>query len=1052
MKSTQTTFVGGIMSPEMYGHADDAKLRSGLREARNYLITPAGGARRRPGSRFVSAHKNSAQRVRLIKFRYSIDQTAVVQAGAGYFRFHAQKANLLYATPRTVLSVDTTAETLTFTAPHNFLNNDAVRVFNTGGAAPGGITTGTTYYVIVVDSTRIQLCATPLPGSAVNLTGSGSGTTRVWLNSDTPRVYVGSKNVTAALTVTFVDTGTGELTTSSAHYLSTGDPVVAPSTAVAGLTVGVTYYAIVTTPTKFQVATTYANAIGGVPIVPFVSTTGTMSYVNKIACSIGHSLSTGDPVNFSVSGGTLIGGLTLGETYYAIVPNNTAFYLALSRADALAGTRASIVSNPGTGTPTFHFVYEAGDLVTNINTPQGFWVCTQRNPQANAPTTPSAYWYLLPSDGTLELPNSYAEADLGALDFAQSGDLLRIVHPSYPPYDLRRLSATNWAFTPAQVAPLLGAPTGLACASTYGRGVEVSTYTVAATTVISTFGPHFATVGDTVCMLGSSEVPDGIYTVATVTAVNALTLSNFSTGLTVGATATSSTGRLQPCTGLTRLTESYRVTAVDVKGLESQPASVTSGVNNLLVEGAANTLTWTPVVGAVRYNVYKEVAGASGLYGFVGSSDTASFTDDNIDPDASVTPPKLDLTLTTNWPGAVAFWEQRTIYGGFNAYPQRLLMSRPGADGDFGFHIPTLDSDSINRDVQALELCRIQFLVPATQLLVMTDSTEFRATTADTEVVSPKSLGCRPFSYVGAAKVKPIVTNGSVVFAAARGGHVYEMGFSSEAGGFVANDLCYRTAHLFDNLSITAAGQQRAPWSINWFVSSNGTLLAHTYVPSEQVGAWHRHDTDGTIEDVCCIPEGTEDSVYLSVKRTVNGATVRYIECISGFAEPTRTAAFFVDCGLVYSGAAATTFRGLDHLEGRSVDVLADGYYIGRKTVASGTITISKPASYVVVGLPIVADLQLPPWAAAVEALGQGRPKNIGKAALRVQNAGPFQVGPSFSALTSANRVVAPNLTTDEIDVSPTGTWSRDGSICIRVTDPLPCTVLGLTLTVSVGG
>jgi len=1055
MRSIQTTFIGGEMSPEMLGHTEDPKLRAGLQAARNYMIAPSGMARRRPGSRFVSEHVNSAKRVRLLPFRFSLDQTMCVQVGEGYFRFHTQGANLLFVTPRTVSSVDTTAETITTSTAHSFALNDQVRLFNTGGAVPAGLTAGTTYYVNPTSTTAFQLSTSAWPGAAVNLTGSGSGTTRVYKNSESPALYIGSKSFTTIswlISATNTTAGNEFITTSTTHDLALGDKVVITGGAGTGITAGTVYYAIPLSTTTLRFATTYANAIGGT-YVDLVGAFGIVDRVfrpDRITIGAGHGLTgNGQPINFTTSA-TLPAGLSAGPTYYAIYVNSTDIALATTYAGAIATTTDVVITNSAAGTHTFHYVYEAGELVTNINVPQGFFVCVTRNPQSVTPGTTS-HWYQLPADGTLELPNTFQESELSSIDFAGVGDTLRLVHPNHAPLDLRRISATSWSVTPATVAPTLSAPIGAAVTTTYGRGLNIASTTAATPTVIKAASSHgFTALIDVVCIVGRADIADGVYVVTTTPAADTFTVMTYVGGSNIGcAAAGGAAGVVQRCSGTTDLTHNYKVTAVDASGLESTPASVTSGVNNLLVDGAYNTITWTAVTGAVRYHVYKE---ESGLYGYIGSSDTTSFKDDNIDPDMSILVPVLDSTLASNNPGAVAFFAQRTLYAGFTSYPQRLLMSRTGSDGDFSYHLPLLDSDRFNRDIAAMELCRVQFLVPTAQLVILTDSTEFRAATVDTEVVSPKSLECRPFSYVGSAKVKPLVTNGSIVFVGSRG-HVHELGFSTEAGGFVSNDLCYRAAHLFDGLTVTAAARQRAPWSINWFVSSDGKLLGHTYVPSENVGAWHRHDTtNGTVEDVCVVAEGVEDAVYLSVKRTINGVTKRYIECIRGFAEPTRTSAFFVDCGLAYSGSPATSFSGLSHLEGQVVDVLADGVYIGQKTVTSGAISITKPASTVAVGLPIVADIQVPPWAAQIEALGQGRPKNVGKAVVRVRNAGPFKAGPDFANLTSSNPIAYPNLTNGDVDVSAIGTWARDGSICLRVTNPLPCTFLAVVLSTQIGG
>lgn len=62
------------------------------------------------------------------------------------------------------------------------------------------------------------------------------------------------------------------------------------------------------------------------------------------------------------------------------------------------------------------------------------------------------------SGGLLELVSPYATADLPTLNFAQSGDVVTLVHPTYPPYELRRLSNTSWTLAPITFGPQIGPP------------------------------------------------------------------------------------------------------------------------------------------------------------------------------------------------------------------------------------------------------------------------------------------------------------------------------------------------------------------------------------------------------------------------------------------------------------------------------------------------------------------------------------------------------------------------------------------------------------------
>ncbi|MDQ4678173.1 hypothetical protein, partial [Stenotrophomonas maltophilia group sp. RNC7] len=147
-----------------------------------------------------------------------------------------------------------------------------------------------------------------------------------------------------------------------------------------------------------------------------------------------------------------------------------------------------------------------------------------------------------------------------------------------------------------------------------------------------------------------------------------------------------------------------------------------------------------------------------------------------------------------------------------------------------------------------------------------------------------------------------------------------------------------------------------------------------TYVPEQQVQGWHRHTTaaSGKFESVCCVTEEDEDAVYTIVKRTINGQSVRYVERLHSRRVEALEDAFFVDAGLSYSGAPATTFGGLDHLEGEEVNILADGAVMSRQVVTGGEVTLQQPASTVHVGLPITADLVTLPMAFEAQAAGQG--------------------------------------------------------------------------------
>lgn len=504
---------------------------------------------------------------------------------------------------------------------------------------------------------------------------------------------------------------------------------------------------------------------------------------------------------------------------------------------------------------------------------------------------------------------------------------------------------------------------------------------------------------------------------------------------------------------------SYVVTAIAADQV-SESAASTAGTcsNNVYTSGQYNTITWGPVSGAWRYNVYKL---SGGLYGYIGQTDQLTLRDDNIAADMGKTPPIYDAVFaaTGDYPGAVSYFEQRRCFAGTTNKPQNIWMTKSGTESVMSYSLPIRDDDRIAFRVAAREANTIRHIIPLAQLLLLTGAAEWRVTSVNSDAITPTSISVRPQSYIGASNVQPVVINNNLLYVAARGGHVRECAYSWQANGFISGDMSLRAPHLFDSFDIADMAYCKAPIPLVWFVSTNGKLLGLTYVPEQQIGAWHWHDTDGVFESCTVVAEGGEDFLYCVIRRTINGSSVRYVERMASrqFVDPAD--AFFVDAGLTYSGAAATTISGLSHLEGKTVNVLTDGAVHPQCVVTSGAITLQQAASKAQIGLPITSDAQTLPVAAQVDnAFGQGRYKNVNKAWLRVYRSSGINIGPDADNLvtvkqrTTENYGTAPALKSEEIPVMLNPSWADSGQIFIRQSDPLPLTLASLTLEVALGG
>jgi len=208
-------------------------------------------------------------------------------------------------------------------------------------------------------------------------------------------------------------------------------------------------------------------------------------------------------------------------------------------------------------------------------------------------------------------------------------------------------------------------------------------------------------------------------------------------------------------------------------------------------------------------------------------------------------------------------------------------------------------------------------------------------------------------------------------------------------------------------------------------------------------------------ESVAVIPtDDKEYQTYVIIKRTVNGATKRYVEYLNelDFDEADNTSFNFLDSALSYSGSAVTNLSGLSHLEGQVVSILADGATHPNKTVSSGAVTLDRSAKDVKIGLAFTSLLQTMRLdAGSQDGTSQGKTKRIYDITVRMFETIGIEVGPDLNNMeripfrSSANLMDEgiPPFTGDK-EIEFRGNYETDGFIFVRQTQPLPFTILSL--------
>ena len=591
-----------------------------------------------------------------------------------------------------------------------------------------------------------------------------------------------------------------------------------------------------------------------------------------------------------------------------------------------------------------------------------------------------------------EVVTPYGHADVGDLVFCQEADVMYIVHPSYAPRKLARLTDDNWTLTTVTFGASISAP-----------AAPTATANVSTTT---------------------SWSPKNYY---------------------------------------------YKVAAVADNGEESLPSDPSGAAyNDLSLNGNTNTIDWVAVPGAVRYIVYKE---DNGVYGYIGGTEGLTFEDENITADLADTPQtaRNPFSGSGNYPRCATFIEQRLAFASTNNEPQAVWLSQSANYENFGYSSPTAKaSDAVTFRIRARQVNEIRSMLPVKALMLLTSGAEWLVSGGSTsDAITPSAIKIDNQGYRGASKVQPVVVGNIVLFAQARGGVIRDFSYEFTADGFVGNDLTILARHLFEGRSVKAWAYAQAPSSIVWVVLDNGALVSLTYMKEHEVWAWTRHDSGAgaVFEDVTVVEEGNEDVPYFIVKRTIDGSAKRYIEKLHTREFASVEDAFFVDSGLTYTGAAATTISGLDHLEGEEVVALADGNVVRGLTVTGGAVTLPNAASKVHIGLGYEAALQtLSLDMGAVQGLGtvQGRMKSISEVTLRVEDTRGIFVGPYDGDRDSRHLVEykqrsteawneAIRLYTGDLRITTPWDWNTNGSTWVKQFDPLPMTILAIMPDVTVG-
>lgn len=590
----------------------------------------------------------------------------------------------------------------------------------------------------------------------------------------------------------------------------------------------------------------------------------------------------------------------------------------------------------------------------------------------------------------IEIGSPYAESDLDLVAGPQSADALYLFNNRYPPYVLTRRSNSAWSLTELDVQDGPWLP----------EGPESTALTPAATS------------GNGVNVTASST-----------------------SGINAGqGFLASDIGRL------------IRI---------SNPASGTNWGWARIVGRSSSTLVQVDVGRAFaatsaatvwRLGAWSATTGYPGVGGFFEQRLYAARTDDQ----------------------PQSFWASQTA--GFSAVQANMSPDSSNASDDWDGTVE--DDDALDFTLSAEDVNTIEWLAPSDDTLVIgTAGGEWRPD-SDGAVITPLDITVRQQTAIGSARIQPVRVNNVVLFVQRAKRKIREFIYTFDLDGYQAFDMTRLAEHITRG-GITRMAYQQDPDSVVWAVRSDGQLLSMTYRREEDVVGWCRHILGGSfdggqavVESVATIPgaDGTatgqvqdstsRDEVWVIVKRTINGQTARYIEVLERQHEDgdAQADAYYSDSLITYDGAETSTLSGLDHLEGETVSIWADGAVQASKTVSSGQITLDASATVVQVGLPYThfAKLLKLPFGAPA-GTGVGKTKRIHGVTAVLHNTHQINIGPDMGRLVPIDfRRVADKmdaavpLFTGERFTEIEGDWERDARLVIQGSAPAPFTLLAV--------
>ncbi|WP_135079833.1 hypothetical protein [Terasakiella sp. SH-1] len=388
------------------------------------------------------------------------------------------------------------------------------------------------------------------------------------------------------------------------------------------------------------------------------------------------------------------------------------------------------------------------------------------------------------------------------------------------------------------------------------------------------------------------------------------------------------------------------------------------------------------------------------------------------------------------WPVSVVFHQDRLVIGGTRDLPNRLWMSK--SSDLFNFDLGEgLDDESIEFAILSDQVNAIRSLFSSRHLQIFTSGAEWMVSG---DPLTPETIQLKRQTRVGAPVdryIPPRNVDGATLFVSRDGQDLREFMFADVEQAYQSNDLAMLCKHLMNEPLDQDYDSYRR---LFYMVMGDGTMGALSVYRAEKISAWSLLETQGAFKNICVVGQ----DAYVLVER--NGQT--FIEI---FDDRLST-----DGGLYGEDSdGSLVWSGLDHLEGLSVKIVADGAVVSDQNISGGQILLKREVNSLEAGLSYTHVLEpLPPSPQATGHAAQGGRVRLVSLTFRLKDTQAFKLDVGrgakdvpFKRFGPAGVLdSAPQKFTGDLTVRALG-WRKNGTESlwrIEQDTPLPFSVMSV--------